>query len=175
MKDANHNLNSSHQRENDALDRILSIRPMAKAPRDMSKNVLARIAAQEAALPAVMLADKPIIRYAPPPALPLPELEEEPGLISNGRRFNFYFFALGWTGLCLGIGFLLWSYVLAPLFNASHENPLGWLISWVFTLGDGFQNFYTAIAPFVPTTISLIIGVSILLIILRSQQRRLEF
>jgi hypothetical protein len=107
--------------------------------------------------------------------LPLPELEEERELITSGRRLNFYFFAIGWLGLCLGIGFLLWSYVLSPLINSSSENPFGWLVSWVFNLGDGFHNFYSAIEPFVPTAFSLIIGVSILLIILRSQQRRLEF
>jgi hypothetical protein len=168
----NNNVPGVHIHYYDALERVLSERPILKAPRNTSQRVLARLAALQPAEAQVMMATR--VKYAPPTALPLPDIEDEDSLPIN-RRLGFYLFALGWVSLLIGLGALAWFFVLSPLLNGDKFG----LIFWILDTQDGLMSYgrnmldlFAHAAPYLPSFLSLIAGLVIMLLIFRVQRYR---
>ena len=174
MKENNQNSNVAgvHIHYYDALERVLSERPVLKAPRNTSHRVLARLSALQSTKAQVTMAAR--VKYAPPTTLPLPDSEDENSL-SVSHRLGFYLFALGWVSLLIGLGALAWFFGLSPLL---HGDKFG-LIYWMLDTQDGLMSYgrnlldlFAQTTPYLPSFLSLIAGLVLMLLIFRIQRYR---
>jgi len=181
MADLNLNNNQGAKRPNrnyDNLEQILAGRPKEKAANDMADRVMARIAALSAIqvapvtpLNKTLVEPSPVkVKYAPPPITPMLDFSED--ISPRQRRFNFYLFAMAWIGACLAIAALLWTLVINPILEGGNWSWLLKVQEWVMNLVDGLNNFFSVVGPYLPTIVSVTVGVSLMLIIFRSQQRQ---
>jgi len=67
---------------------------------------------------------------------------------------------------------LLWTLVINPILEGGNWSWLLKVQEWVMNLVDGLNNFFSVVGPYLPTIVSVTVGVSLMLIIFRSQQRQ---
>ncbi len=181
MADINLNHNQGPKRPSrnyDNLEQILAGRPKEKAANNTADRVMARISALSAiqvapvtVLNKTLVEPTPVkVKYSPPPVTSLPDFSED--VTPRQRRFNFYLFAMAWIGACLAVGALVWALVLNPILEGGNWSWLLKVQEWVLNLVDGINNFFIVVGPFLPTIVSVTVGVSLMLIIFRSQQRQ---
>ncbi|HEX2911892.1 MAG TPA: hypothetical protein VH186_13875 [Chloroflexia bacterium] len=178
MADINEiNLNKE-PREYDELDRVLSVRPMLKAPRHTSARVMALIAnvpqlETSAAFKMVAQGDPAVVKYAAPAALPLPAEEAfEPFEASETveRRQRRYLFGIiftgAWSGLCLLVLWLIWPAISYLLFGPSSDPEMQVRLDVLTSLWTGFVGFFSDfIATYgwlLPSLVSGAVGLSLM-------------
>ncbi|MEI6045684.1 MAG: hypothetical protein WCS37_15160 [Chloroflexota bacterium] len=157
------------ERQYDTLEQALVARSVLRAPRNTVTKVLARIATLPQQAPPAITP----VRYAPPVALPLPELDEEGWRLP--RRGVKVIFMASWVSLCLLFTYLLvWPALSNFLLGGSNDfeivQSLIQLWAELITTGSAVFN---AIAPLLPSLYSATVGLAIMLLIFGLQRRRL--
>jgi hypothetical protein len=177
MNDKENQLNNeiALERQYDALERALAARPMVRAPRNTASRVMARIAALPQQAPMAAFAPPQVAprRYEPPVALPLPEAEEEVHKVN--RNLIKMVFTTTWISLsALFIYLVLWP-AFSNLFLGGQNdfNIIGNLVRLWNGLASTFGMTFNLIAPLLPSLISALIGIGIMLIIFTRQRRHL--
>ncbi len=165
-------------RNYDALDRVLAAQPRLKAPRHTAASVLNRIASQPQIKPSSvsMLAGAPVkypvpvIKYAPPVALPLPDLAEEVLYKAAAKRQRQLVVGLAftslWVGLCLFGLWLVWPAVSNLVFGPSSDPEMQVRLAnlqnaWN-TLTRFLSDFLSANGAILPTLISAAVGLGLM-------------
>jgi hypothetical protein len=160
-----------------ALDGVLAKRPLESAPRALSANVLARIATVAQESPAA----EPVIKYYPPvikPVLSYVAMEEEsiaPRWLENWLLRAVILTSVMVT-LLLVLGYLLYPLVSLWFFGYPTEPDMLARLEFLQNVWDNFSLFVTDTAtvllPVLPTIISMIAGVTALVIIFNNMQRQ---
>ena len=170
MQNNEHELNM--ERQYDALERALAARPLVRAPRNTAARVMARIAALPQQNPVATYAPPPVvpIRYTPPAALPLPELDDTEQEMR--RRLTKLVFTVTWVSLsALFIYLVLWPLASNLLLGAHNDMNI---ISRAVQLWNGgvtlVGDLFTAIAPYLPSVMSAVAGLAIMLLVFRMQR-----
>lgn len=174
-KDKELNNEQNFERQYDALERVLAARPMVRAPRNTASRVMASIATLPQQAPVATFAPPAIsqVKYAPPAALPLPEAEEEVGKVN--RRVTGLAFTTTWISLCAFVIYLLVWPAISNLFLGGQNdmNVLTRTVQLWTGLVNTLGSFFTMVAPILPSLLSALIGLGIMLLIFTMQRRRL--
>ncbi len=171
----NHHDNElNNERQYDNLEQILAARPLVRAPRNTMSRVMARIAALPQQNSVANFAPPAVtpIRYAPPPVLPLPEAEDEVAQLRG--RLTRLIFTSAWISLsALFIYLIIWP-AISNLFLGG-QNDFNLVLRTV-QLWNGLVNMvssvFATIAPLLPSMLSALVGLVIMLLIFTMQRRR---
>ncbi len=174
MTTENHEMNNSQQF--DGLEQILAARPLVRAPRNTVARVMAQITTMPQEIPLANFAPPKIapIRYAPPTALPLPEIDDT--VLRTNRRVNRIVFTSLWVSLsALFMYLLIWPAFSNFFLGGSNDmNIIARFISLWQGLTGTVSNVFVAIAPLLPSLLSGLVGLAIMLLIFGTQTRRLR-
>lgn len=165
----------SFERQYDALEIALAARPKVRAPRNTVSRVMAGIVTLPQQAPIATFAPPTLshVKYAPPAALPLPVAEEEVRKVN--RKLTGLVFTTTWVSLCAFFIYLLVWPAVSNLFLGGH-NEMNVLLRTV-QLWNGLVTtvggFFTTIAPLLPSLLSALVGLGIMVLIFTMQRRRL--
>jgi hypothetical protein len=164
------------ERQYDTLEQALVARPVVRAPRNTVSRVMAQIAALPQQVPVTTFVPPQVIpiKYAPPVALPLPEVDEEGQRLH--RSVTKVVVTATWVSLCaLFIYLLVWPAASNLFLGGNHDfNIVGSLIRlWTGLVGT-VGAVFNAVAPVLPSLLSAVVGLAIMLLIFSMQRWRLR-
>lgn len=173
MNYEHHKLNN--ERQYDTLERLMTTRPVVRAPHNTAARVLARIATLPQEVPTANFAPPKLnpVRYNPPAALPLPEIQDR---ATPSRRVTGLMFTSAWLGLvALLVYVLIWPLINNLFLGGQEDMSIGLRL---VQLGNGLLRTVTSlielIAPVLPSLLSGIVGLAIMLMIFGTQRQRLR-
>jgi hypothetical protein len=178
MADLNQNQRIEHRANWDDLDHALAARPVTRAPRNMSANVMARLAALTEAENAVALvADTPkyaapVVKMSPPiAAVYIPEPIE-----THSRSWLGYVAVSAVAGLVTLVSWLLYPAVASWLFavpaDAAMQARLNLITGLWRSATSGLVSFIVSYGAYIPMMISLAVGVIIMTTLMFSNNVR---
>ncbi len=170
----------------DDLEQALAMLPLVRAPGHTLARVLARIATIpqleiNAAALSIGLVPPRIIKYAPPVLEPLTAEAATTTHPANQRAGQFnplgYLFIGLWLSLCIMGLYLVWpgiaNLVFGPPQDADGLARLQVLQGWWSNLTTNASLFFNMVQLYLPTIVSAVAGVLIMLYIFTQQRRRL--
>ena len=170
----------------DGLEQALAMLPIVRAPSHTLSRVLARIATIpqleiDAAALSIGLVPPRIIKYAPPVLEPLKVAVTSTAAPTSQRAGQFnplgYLFIGLWLSLCIMGLYLVWPGIANLVFGPPQDTDglarLQALQNWWSNLTTNASLFFNAVQLYLPTIVSAIAGVLIMLYIFTQQRRHL--
>jgi hypothetical protein len=170
------------------LEQALKTMPRLRAPGHTLSRMLARIATLpqldlDAAAISIGLVPPRQIKYVPPVISPEYQDEAEAShnrarLVTNNGQFNplGYVFVGLWISLCLVALYLVWPALLNLMGitqDPEGQGRLATIQNWWNNVSSSFTGLFNTVQPYLPTIVSAIAGIVIMVYVIGSQQRRL--